>query len=227
MIIRPIETLIWKAKNFQTESARAQSLEKVKSLAKEKKLCLFVGRAANEPIPESTEAEEWVSLDILKISPAEKNPKSLNRLHLVMDCNDPESLGKIQGLFDRVVVDGSTLKLIQGNPWETMGKLLKASPESELITECCKGSGPCYTDDDEEPTNTDGALLIPMKALATGTLQEVNRRYTKASQDRAVKHLQELFDEVILEKDKPYPYPNRWNVRNFFVLKGPKRALHT
>ncbi len=91
------------------------------------KINLFVGRAPyaeDVPLPQSCEGEVWVSLDLLsgdqeflKINP--------QRLHLVIDCNESEQMKSISNLFDRVVVDVSTVKNFESDSFSGFVNLVK------------------------------------------------------------------------------------------------------
>lgn len=70
-----------------------------------KKLCLFIGRAANEPLPE-VENEVWISLDSELFNIPGMVMDLSARCHLQIDMNqDTQHLSQISGLFNKVVLD--------------------------------------------------------------------------------------------------------------------------
>lgn len=99
--------------------------------AKGMKIGLVIGREVDQPVSQR-EGWLWVSGNI------EGDPAILeNRVHLQLDFNQSETCDLLQGLFDTVVVDASTLKFMSA-PWSRFAALLKPEPSSMLITERMK-----------------------------------------------------------------------------------------
>jgi hypothetical protein len=115
---------IWKEPSIEEMIARLYEAQK-----KGLKLALFVGREAEQSIPDET-GWVWCSLNSAKL----QRPLGKDRLHLPIDFNTTD-IQKIHGLFNKVVVDYSTLKFFDGAPWLALKKTLAQKPESELVTE--------------------------------------------------------------------------------------------
>lgn len=94
----------------------------------DKQICLFIARRASQDVPQA-DNEIWVSLDRCP----EKEP--CGRIHLHLNFNNPKLMAKIAQTFDKVVLDWSSLKFFDEDPWRTMAKLLKPHPDAMLITE--------------------------------------------------------------------------------------------
>jgi hypothetical protein len=210
-----------------------ETMDQIKALAGKKKLCLFVGRAANEPTPKTTDQEEWISLDLTGladgyISNGQKFPREpYNRLHLQMSFNDTEQMRRIQGLFDQVVLDFSTLKFFDKNPWKTLSGLLNESQEATLITEAESGLVDIIGDPSQDRT-LDGRIAVPMNEILSASMndkdEEVIADYTKKGVERIEQFLSTLFEKVERKKG-PYPYNYRGTefITSYFILKCPKK----
>ncbi len=104
------------------------------------KVCLFIGRVPLEKLPshykEAKANEVWVSGDICLDSPEKAENLEASelqqRIHCWFDYNKQEGLDLIKGLFDKVVIDGSTTKCLCNDFAKRFGLLLH-TPESELI----------------------------------------------------------------------------------------------
>lgn len=117
---------------------RDKMLEEIHKLKGEEgvKLSLFVGREAEQDLPNEHEKERWVSFNISEI-----NGVSKNRLHLKGDMNSVEDFG-LEEVFDTIVVDYSTMKFYSSSlPFAVaFGRFLKKKPTSSLIFEGSYGS---------------------------------------------------------------------------------------
>ena len=82
-------------------------------LCEGKKTCLFVGRTSSEPLPPNNQEEEWISADMYRVSSGEESLSG--RIHLWIDCNQQEAIESLTGLFDRIVVDWSTIKFLNND----------------------------------------------------------------------------------------------------------------
>lgn len=118
------------------EADAAVCKRKIKGLKKlaaslegtDKKLCLFMARTASEDLPKA-DNEVWVSLD------SRPETKPCGRIHLPMSFKNQKMMAKIAQIFDKVVLDWSSLKFFDEDPWRAMAKLLKPHPDATLITE--------------------------------------------------------------------------------------------
>jgi hypothetical protein len=97
------------------------------------KVGIFVGRREEQSIP-NEQGWLWCSLDH-----ALENPLP-GRLHFSMDFNDSNAMQQIQGLFDKVVLDISTLRSLN-DPWLTLKNLVVHEPHAEIIAESLPGCG--------------------------------------------------------------------------------------
>lgn len=116
-----------------TPERLVDTIDKIKQLREQgQNIALIIGRQTKEPLPPAQKGWTWVSLDLF-------GPESENdRLHLRMDVNNSKEMGKIQALFNRVVVDPSTVKVFD-SIWTTLKSLMVKAPESELIVEAFSG----------------------------------------------------------------------------------------
>lgn len=108
-----------------------ENVSKIKKLSMlDQKICLFIGRCADERLP-IEKGCFWVSGDLHL---AEKSFSS-DRIHLRCDFTKPEQLIKLNGLFDKIVIDQSTCKFMEGDFISRFALLLKESSSSQLIFE--------------------------------------------------------------------------------------------
>ena len=104
----------------------------LKASTEGKKIGLIIGRDKDQAVP-IEEGWLWVAGNI------RGDPAILeNRVDLQMNFSDEGTIQKLEGMFDRVVVDISTLKFIRG-AWQKVTPLLKPLLSSELITETSTG----------------------------------------------------------------------------------------
>ena len=129
------ETPVEEPKLSQEEIDRLNQLgiDKILEASREgKKIGLVIGRCKHQPVP-MQDGWLWVAGNIVG------DPAVLeNRVDLNMDFSESDTIQKLEGMFDRVVVDISTLKFIDG-AWQRVAPLLKPLPSSDLITETTKG----------------------------------------------------------------------------------------
>ena len=90
------------------------------------KVAIFMGRDNSQVMPKE-EGWEWFSLDVM-------TEEGDTDHHLQMNFNQPADITRIQGLFNKVISDFSTIKFYN-NPWPTLHSLLESNEDSELITE--------------------------------------------------------------------------------------------
>ena len=112
----------------------AAVIHKIKQyIAEGKKVCLFIGRDPNEPLPNPENPNEiWVSLDPKLRKSSELSP---DRLHLILSCNDDAEMATIQHLFSKTVVDQCTWKFFNPGIIDRLTPILTLDPESVLIFE--------------------------------------------------------------------------------------------
>lgn len=158
-----------KMERFKSDYDLKSVVNQIESLSStDQKVCLFIGRHANEPLPNEENAV-WVSGDICLAY----EPYSLkDRLHLCLDFTDINELAKLQGLFDKIVIDQSTCKFlsIEGGFISHFARLLKPSDESCLIFESTPymgGCGPGEWVHEALFINNYSSLLMPMKVMKT------------------------------------------------------------
>jgi len=106
---------------------------------------LIVGRTMLEPVP-FQDGWQWVSLDNVlyhnyQIQDTPQLPSQ--RHHLVVNINDQAQCDILRALFDKVIVDRSTVKFIEAiegeNPVKRLSRLLKSRASSTLIFEAFSG----------------------------------------------------------------------------------------
>ncbi len=195
-----------------------QTINKVKGV--NNRLCLFIGRTPRESLPANPN-ETWVSLDI---EPCDHVPAG--RLHLSMDFNDRLQRQKIEKLFDKVVVDYSTIKFLGDDPWRDLGSLVKPLPTSTIITESWPGAIFYVTRDRLDPhAYKAAATLIPLEEYATALDQQgLRQQYLNKTLIQTRNYLRTLFDNSEYVVDKPFPYENPHAVGHIphYILRGPR-----
>jgi hypothetical protein len=122
------------------------------------KIGIFAGRREEQSVPQE-EGWIWCSLDRQR-----SQSEDPERMHLDMNFNNPEDMQKIQGLFDKVLLDISTVKFMR-KPWMTLQKLLVKEPHATVIVE----SGPSK----EEPLDILDAVYIPENGAIHYPMQDI------------------------------------------------------
>ncbi len=208
--------------------------------AQGKKICLFIGRTPIEPLPsdlgEAEENEVWVSADIALL-PSEGGRRvetSSDRLHLWLDFNQQEGLNLVKGLFQKVVVDISTVKALNSDFAKRFSILLQSSKSQitfELDVKCpanCFGEKEFFN-----PSNY--SLTIPLALHdKQDQLGPVDSEEYAANLDRWEKelftkyfksHLNDLY-HTVEQHNKVYPYLTNCTTDtetvDFFVVSNPK-----
>lgn len=117
---------------FKYNYSLSEMIERVNTASQNnQKICLFIGRKAHEPLP----AEEgclWISGDV---GLSEKICDLSHRIHLQLDFTDEKQLKILSYLFDKIVIDQSTCKYMNGDFISRFNKLLKPNNASQLIFE--------------------------------------------------------------------------------------------
>lgn len=125
------------------------------------KVGIFLGRVNNQDLP-AEQGWKWFSLD------NEMKDEGQKDHHLQMDFNNEGQMSKIHHLFNKAVVDRSTIKCFD-YPWPTLHQLLEDKPESELITEGSANISSTHVNIQiTEPT------LNPVKLSITIPLKDIN-----------------------------------------------------
>lgn len=225
-------------------------IDRVQTLSKElhengEKLCLFIGRTPGEPFPgfgqEKEANDTWISLDMAN-KPWDRLDQTGNQfittgkqLHLVMDMNNNDKLKKIQKLFDKIIVDLSTLKNYddKDNAWYFLGKLLRPEPGSQLITE----TRTFYPIDEVETFMPENEYLRPYP-IQYKVSRRYNEEFAKAKsnwlESNAAKRVERFkqdgyFSKVRLETESPFPYMYRTlgsALIPHFILSDPQPSIY-
>lgn len=189
-----------------------RTIEKIGSLAKEgRPLAIFLCRGASQPLP--LDGRTWVSLDIEAV---DKVPEG--RLHLIMDVNHLYEMTKLQGLFEKAVLDWSSLICCE-RPYEDFKHLLRPHPQSELIIEALPGSfGSNFTDEVSIDINN-GKYTVPIERGGRSGSDIWNEHLRPMLEE----HLATLYNEVSFHKDKwPFEDGDGTGEGWRFTLRGPR-----
>lgn len=122
----------------------------------DKKICLFMCKRENEELPKE-EGCLWVSGDI-EVS----GIISATRLHIWANFNVEQQLEKFYGLFDKIVIDQSSVKFLGNNFASRFIKLLHPSPDAEFIFENTFNTSYINI---EEPCTTEDSVTFPLNFL--------------------------------------------------------------
>ncbi len=207
--------------------------------AQGKRVCLFIGRTPNEPLPsnsgEAKENEVWVSADLLLLSPEQgrRIETPSDRLHLWLDFNQQEGLNLVKGLFQKVVIDISTTKAFDSDFVKRFSVLLQPSQpqlQSQIIFEnCAKTSTQLMNTAEKESFNVSSyCLIIPGEVFIKQQTDRGPDGFDNWAKDLSTKcltsHLKRLYHKV--EKcNYVYPYRNNYTEDNeivdYFVVSDP------
>ena len=192
----------------------------LKASTEGKKVGLIIGRDKDQPVPVE-DGWLWVAGNIFG------DPEVLeNRVDLQMDFNERETIEKLKGLFDRVVVDFSTLKAING-AWKFLRPLLNPTPESQLITELTKGV--CGIEEMKRDVYVDaseGNYFFSFKLCCRPNSKELQDGLKPEIVETFRHYLKSLFNRVEVY-DNSAPFPTRQGCHKekaeHFVLTGPAK----
>jgi len=192
----------------------------LKASTEGKKVGLIIGRDKDQPVPVEDDWL-WVAGNIFG------DPAVLeNRVDLQMDFNDSETIEKLKGLFDRVVVDFSTLKAIH-SAWRFLRPLLKPLPESQLITELTKGI--CSITDMKRDVYVDvseGNYSFSLDLCLRPDAEKLKEGARLEAVETFRHYLKSLFNRVEVY-DNSAPFPTRQGCHTekaeHFVLTGPAK----
>ncbi len=238
-----------KNRSQHAETAKADyklgdTIAKIKSLQLEgKSICLFIGRTPLECLPsdrnEAKENEIWVSADI-SFSPCNdtqftpeliESSDLTQRLHLWLDFNEQENVKLIEGLFDTIVIDKSTVQFIKDDFAKRFSILFHDAEsvlifqdpsQSHLVTYDYKflsGVFTFYTSDYStqfhEPALNDYCYEVRF---------HMDRKNFATKETKA--HLKEIFHHVEEHENQPFPYQTGYNNKegkdHYFVVRHPK-----
>ncbi len=241
-----------------------ETLNKIKTFQSQgKSICLFIGRTPYEQLPsdcdEAKDNELWISADISLIpcgygtEYAHYNKLLLpsvnlkERLHLWIDLNQQQGIELIRGLFDKIVIDQSTLKLLC-NDFPKRSIILLHSAESELIFEGGSKTGFGLGGGSEALTPTYFFYdpysiyinLSHVKQFFPESIQQrmSTRQITMAEISpeigkiinpmtlTAIKnHLKTIYKNIEEHRAEKYPYTTNYNCENdqadYFVVRNP------
>lgn len=163
------------------------------------KLGIFVGRNDDQSIP-NEEGWTWCSLDRAPT----QNGLAENRLHLRMSFNDEDEMKKIQGIFDKVVLDRSVIKFMD-DPWITLKNLLVLKPHAELVTESWAGVAGVENEGKYIPEKA--IMMIPMEDFLLHDLlkkRAFNRWKQKTGEEKVEAFYQEFVSRKAQEKEEGF-----------------------
>lgn len=134
------------------------------------KLCGFIGRSADEPLPDKP-GWRYISIDLIYA----ENAPIPGRIHLRRDFTKPDQVVNLKSIFDELVVDQSTCKCFQGDFISVFTTTLKPKNSSRLIFE----ETPHHYNymDIDYPINQFGVLLLP-QSYAKDTFKD-NKYYSE------------------------------------------------
>jgi hypothetical protein len=190
-----------------------------------KKIGLLIGRDFTQSIPEE---EGWLWVD----GNIEGNPMKFDelasRIDLKMDFANIETIQKLKGLFDKVVVDFSTLKFL-GKTRDDFHTLLKQQPSSVLIVETECTVALTHSQFQKEQSE-DRRLFDEWETKQTSAAIEDQKRVFSDQMDSTEKELNErdptycerAFKLHILNKH----YPDRYRAAKEASLISQERARH-
>lgn len=202
------------------EARNKATFKKIEKLAKQgQSLCCFLCRTGIQSLPKEPN-RVWISIDHAPLSQKLQD----GRLHLQINLKDPKQVKRIQGLFDMVVLDCSSLKFfINSTPYRTFGLLLKDHEQSKLLMEARPGLIPILSDPKESSfiSLKNGFFWVTEKDFSN--YQTDKYKFWKAKMYPKLKnHLKTLFNEVLLLDGIYWPYPASYTMDHFFILRGPK-----
>lgn len=165
-----------------------------------KKVGIVLGRGNQQSVPEEA-GWKWFSLD-----ESCHGDENLDR-HLHMNFNNLYDLPEFDQVFDKVIVDYSTIKFFN-NPWVRLNKLLVKREDSELIVESYSGCG-TLTQDSEPKFFPE---LLSRAIPAKGMLDFANQKQVNFDQwrnqlgvDEAQKRYEEYANRHLPEERAKLP----------------------
>ncbi len=239
----------WGDYNNETEQSKSvkesyklgETVAKIKTLQSEgKTICLFIGRIPLEKLPsdcsEAKENEVWVSADI-SFTPSEYCAQMIDstdltqRLYLWVDFNQQEGLVLIRGLFDKIIIDQSTVKGIRNDDFAKRFSILFHTSESEMVFEDPSWWGMRFDESSDKlftfSTNNYATMFDLMMLIekCESTNQEMNDLSWEISRAETKAHLETIFHSVQEHIDEPYPYQTNYNNEGkdrFYIVRNPK-----
>ena len=229
-------------KNCEEELAKAISLsiyDKINHIIENlkierkngNKLGLIIGRKDNEYIPTES-GWIWISLDF-----QESKEFTSNRYHFKIDVNDKKwNSAIIENLkgFDKVVVDWSTIFVINKPVWVNLKKLLKKDKNSKLIAELLvKCITYCNDKQFNDLSENDGwrdGINVKNNCYTNKIkwcLSEEKKENQKIKFEKeTIIYLKNLFEDIEIFNNKQYPTRENMNhykiSTKFLIMTNPK-----
>jgi hypothetical protein len=150
---------------MQASYSLKETIQKIKELSQSgEKVCLFIGRTISESLPKE-EGVIWISGDREFVQTTySADSSSINslkeKIHICCDFTDEKSMGEFRGLFNKIVIDRSTCKFMDGDFISRFARLLKPYSESNMIFEKTPYTT-VYSTEVKEPQNRYSYLMIP------------------------------------------------------------------
>ncbi len=247
--IAPNIYFAWSGPLNRSEQARmakesyklGEIIAKIKTLQSEgKTICLFLGRTPLEHLPsdrnEAKGNDVWISADISlnpfldTLYPPQLIDSSdlTQRLYLWLNFNEQEDLILIQGLFDKIVIDQSTVKEFRKHDFAKRFSILLHTPESELIFEdpswyICSLNEKAFFSKDNYVVNFSQPVISFLNSTKEG--KNMQQRMEEFSTGITKVHLETIFHIVEEHKDEKYPYITGYNNKegkdHYFVVRHP------
>ncbi len=218
----------WSRKDeaLQSEEENNKVLQKIMTCSK--KVGIVLGRRRFEYLPQE-EGWQWVSLSIDPHYRDDDVPQA-DRWHLDMDFNEITNLIKLEGLFDKIVVDWSTGIFAECACWFQFRGLLKKNQNAVLITQTIRnrnilpakfraGQSYDFWNGCLSISYTDGQLI---RSLYLDKVRvECEKEFSEV--------LMNLFEKVEIIRNCPLPtregFQKPPDNTHYFILTGPKRFI--
>jgi len=202
-------------------------IEKLKAWQAEGKLiCLFLGRTPLEKLPshygEAKPNEIWVCGDRSQISSENQDEQKLldpseQNIHFWMDFNHQESVELIRGLFNKVVIDGSTAHQLSNDFANRLRVILYPSdnrfPESEIIfLNPCRGYSLSLSS--PTPPSNQGIEFSLWRYNIEITLETFSKQMKTLPEEHYTRFVKEHTEAEIQLEKKEYQKTFRGNPEN-------------
>lgn len=208
--------------NINYEEHNERVIKEIEGLAaKGRLLGCFVCRLIDQSLPQDKE-RTWVSLDIAEFTTVPQD----GRLHLKFDVQNRNQMQRLQGLFDRVVLDWTSI-LCCIKPYKDLGLLLRDNEEAQLVIEAIPGGRAMLID---EPTSINvqtgryGINVNDRSDLSkTGEGRTCDEIWKQDLCPQLKAYMGILFKKVVYHENEAWPYDHiDLNSVRYFTLIGPK-----
>lgn len=209
MLVTSYNALVGPSQDYSDEAV----LEKIIELRKlGNKVCLFMCRTEDQSLPQE-EGCVWVSGDI-----AVKGIIPPHRLHIWADFSNDKPFKKFQHLFDKIVIDLSSVKSLGSRFMENSVSLLHPSPEAVFIFE---NSISLSDGDTDRPIVKLGGLQFPTGYFAEARKKEneLKREWFKNEYPEGSLRYEEEF-KICFAKIKVMAEKRMWKeaqIKQFFI----------